>query len=138
MPKLSVRTDITNEDLTCIKRKIRILNHPKNLIEVLRARLTIAQGLTRNNITTGPDQYHFTLTFLYGEALRIFYFKLTELSHENVANLIVVMNHVLTYFGPKECLSKQKRYIRYKRDKPCKLNTRQYVGLVCDTNSRMA
>ena len=39
------------------------------------------------------------------------------------------MNHVVTYFGPKECLSKQKRYIRYKMDKP---------WLVRDLNSRMA
>ena len=48
------------------------------------------------------------------------------------------MNHVLTYFGPKECLSKQKRYLRYKMIKPRRLTTRQYVGLVRDLNSRMA
>ena len=51
------------------------------------------------------------------------------------------MNHVVTYFGPKECLSKQKRYLRYlcyKMIKPRKLTTRQYVGLVRDLNSRMA
>ena len=34
------------------------------------------------------------------------------------------MNHVVTYFGPKECLSKQKRYLRYKMEKPRKLTTR--------------
>ena len=55
-----------------------------------------------------------------------------------VANLKIVMKHVVTYFGPKECLSKQKRYLRYKMIKPHKLNTRQYVGLVRDLNSRMA
>ena len=48
------------------------------------------------------------------------------------------MNHVVTYFGPKECLSKQKRYLRYKMIKPRKLITRQYVGLVRDLNSRIA
>ena len=48
------------------------------------------------------------------------------------------MNHVVNYFGPKECLSKQKIYLRYKMEKPRKLTTRQYVGLVCDLNSRMA
>ena len=48
------------------------------------------------------------------------------------------MNHVVTYFGPKECLSKQKRYLRYKMTKPRKLTTRQYVVLVRDLNSRMA
>ena len=34
--------------------------------------------------------------------------------------------------------SKQKRYLCHKMEKPRKLNTRQYVGLVCDLNSRMA
>ena len=53
-------------------------------------------------------------------------------------NLNLVMNHVVTYFGPKECLSKQKRYLRYKMENPRKLTTRQYVGLVRDLNSRMA
>ena len=48
------------------------------------------------------------------------------------------MNHVVSYFGPKECLSKQKRYFSYKMIKPCRLTTRQYVGLVRDINSRMA
>ena len=98
-----------NEDSTHIKRKIRILDHPKKLIEVLSARLAIAQGLTGNNITTGPNQYRFTQTFLYGEALRIFDLKSTELHHETIANLNIVMNPVVAYFGPKECLSKQKR-----------------------------
>ena len=123
--ELSVITDPANEDSTCIKRKTHILDHPKNLIEVLRARLVISQGLTENSITTGTEQYRFTLTFLDGEALRIFDLKSTELRHKTVANLIIVMNHVVTYFGPKECLSKQKRYIRYKMEKLRKLNTRQ-------------
>ena len=99
--KLSVRTDPTNEDSTCVKRKIRILDHPKNLIEVLRARLAIAQGLTENNITTVPNQYHFTRTFLDGEALRIFDLKWTKLRHEDVATIILVMDHVVNYVGPK-------------------------------------
>ena len=106
--KLSVLADPENEDSTRIKRKIRILGHPKNLIEVLRARLAIGQGLTGNNITTKPNQYRFIQTFLDGEALRIFDLKSNELRHETVANLIMVMNHVFAYFGSKECLSKQK------------------------------
>ena len=99
--ELSVLADPSNEESTRIKRKIRILDHPKNLIEVLRARLAIAQGLTGNNITTGPNQYRFTRTFLDGEALRIFDLKSTELRHETVANLNLLMNHVVAYFGPK-------------------------------------
>ena len=108
MRKLPVHTYPYNEYSTRIKQKIRILDHPKNLIDVLRARLTIAQGLTGNNITTGTNQHHFTRIFLYGEALCIFDLKSTELRHETAANLILVMNHVVTYFGPKDCLSKQK------------------------------
>ena len=69
---LSVLDDPVNEDSTCIKRKIRILDHPKNLIKVLRATLTIGQGITGNNITAGLNQSCFTQTFLDGEELRIF------------------------------------------------------------------
>ena len=48
------------------------------------------------------------------------------------------MNHIVTYFGPKECLSKQKCYICYMIEKTRKLTTRSYVVLVRDLNSRMA
>ena len=64
MRELSVRKDPTNEDFSHVKRKIYILGHLKNLIEVLRARLAIYQGLTGNNITTGLNQYNFKLTSL--------------------------------------------------------------------------
>ena len=64
--ELSVLADPTNEQFTKIKRKILILDHPKNLIKVLRARLAIEKGLTHKNITTGPNQYRFTRTFLDG------------------------------------------------------------------------
>ena len=131
-------TDPTNEDSTRIKRKTRIFDHPKHLIEVLHARLAIAQSLTGNNITTVPNHYRFNWAFLDWEALHNFDLKLNELCHKTIANLIVVMNHVVSYFGPKDCLSNQKRYIRSKLDKPCKFTTRQYVGFFCDQNSRMA
>ena len=123
--ELSVLADTENGDSACIKQKIPILDHTKKMIEVLRARIAIGQGITGNNITAGPNQYSFIRTFLDGEALCIFDLKSTELRHKTVANLIIVMNHVVTYFGPKECLSKQKRYIRYKMEKLRKLNTRQ-------------
>ena len=77
MRKLSVQTDPTNEDSTCVKQTIRILYHPKNLLEVLRERLAIYQGLTVNNIATGPNQYRFTQTFLEGEAIHVFDLKAT-------------------------------------------------------------
>ena len=109
--ELSVLADATNKQATKINPKIRILDHPNNLIKVLCARLKIEKGISGNAITTGPNQYPFTRTFLDREALRIFDLKLTELVQETVANLKIVMNHVVTYFGPKECLSKEKRYI---------------------------
>ena len=104
--ELLVLADPSNEHSTKIKWKIRILDHPKNLIKVLRARLAIEKGLAGNTITTGPNQYRFTRTFVDGEALRIFDLKSIELVQETVNNLKIVMNHVVTYFGPKECLSK--------------------------------
>ena len=113
MRELSVRTNLTNEDPTRVKQRIRILDHPKNLIEVIRATLVIVQGLTGNNIIMGSNQYCFTQTFLYGEALRIFDLKSTDLRHETVANIILLMDRVVAYFGPKKCLSKKKRYICY-------------------------
>ena len=54
--ELSVLADRTNEQSTKIKWKIRILDHPMNLIEVLRARLAIEKGITGNAITTGTNQ----------------------------------------------------------------------------------
>ena len=122
--ELSVLADPTNKQSTKIKRKIRILDHPKNLIEVLGSRLPIEKSITGNSITTGPNQYRFTRTFLDGGALRIFDLKSTELRQETVINLNIVMNHVVTYFGPKDCISKQKRYLRYNMTNPRKLTTR--------------
>ena len=57
IPEVPVLADPSNEDSNCIKQKIRIMDHPKNLIEVLCTRLAIAQGLTGNNTITGPNQY---------------------------------------------------------------------------------
>ena len=77
--ELSVLSDPSNKHSTKIKRKIRILDNPKNLIKVLRARLATEKGLIGNTITTGPNKYRFTRTFLDREALRIFDLKATEL-----------------------------------------------------------
>ena len=42
MRSILVQTDTTNKDSTRVKRKIRVLDHPKNLLEVLHARILIA------------------------------------------------------------------------------------------------
>ena len=75
--ELSVLADPSNKHSTNIKRKIRILDHPKNLIQVLCTRLAIKKRLIGNDITTGPNKYCFTRTFLDGEALRILDLKAT-------------------------------------------------------------
>ena len=87
MRKMSVCTDLTNEDSNCIKQKIRILDHPKKLKDVLRERLGTYQGLTGNSITTGTNHYRFNRTFLDGEALRIFDFKLAKVVHVRTSHL---------------------------------------------------
>ena len=53
--ELSVLADPTNKQSTKIKRMIHILDHPKNIIEVLCARLAIEKGISGNAITTGPN-----------------------------------------------------------------------------------
>ena len=73
--ELSVLSDPSNENSTKIKQRIRMLDHPNNLIEVLWARLAIEKGLVGNAITTGPNGFCFTRTFLEGEDLRIFNLK---------------------------------------------------------------
>ena len=83
--KLSVLIDPINEDSTPIKRKIRILDHQKNLIEVLRARLSIAQGLTGNNITMRPNQFRFTRTstVVLNKSTRNIYFSVMARSEKD-------------------------------------------------------
>ena len=77
--ELLVLANPSNKQITNIKQNIRILDHPKNLIEVLQARLAIEKGLIGNAITTGPNKYRFTRTFLDREALHIFDLNTTEL-----------------------------------------------------------
>ena len=67
---LSVLSDPSNEKRTKIKQRIRMLDHPKNLIKVLRARLAIEKGLIGNAITTSPHKFCFTRTFLKGGVVR--------------------------------------------------------------------
>ena len=62
--ELSVLTEPTNKQSTKIKQKICILDLSKNFIKILRARLTIKKGIRGNSITTGPNKYRFTRTFL--------------------------------------------------------------------------
>ena len=95
---LSVLSNPSNEKSMNIKQRIRMLEHPKNLIEVLQDQLATEKGLIGNAITTGPNKFCFTRTFLEGEALCIFNLKATEQGQETAANLRTVLNHVVSYF----------------------------------------
>ena len=77
--ELSVLSDTSNDKSTKIKQRIKILAHPKNLMEVLRARIAIEKGLIGNAINNVPNGFCFTKSFLDGEALRIFELKAQEL-----------------------------------------------------------
>ena len=46
---LSVLSDPANENSTKTKQRICILDHPNNLIEVLRSQLSIKKGLMESN-----------------------------------------------------------------------------------------
>ena len=65
---LSVLSDPANKNSRKIKQRIRMIDHLKNLIEILRAQLSIEKGLIGNAITTGPNKFRFTRTLLEGEA----------------------------------------------------------------------
>ena len=95
---LSVLSDPYNKKSTKSKQRICMLDHPKNLIELLRDRLAIEKGMIGNAITTGPNKFCFARTFLDGEALRIFDLKTTELGQETAANIKTVLNQVVSEF----------------------------------------
>jgi hypothetical protein len=136
--ELTIRTDPTNEESPRITRRIKVLDNPTNVLEVLKTRQAIREGLTGNAITTGPNQYRYVRVFLEGEALRVFNEHSTRLGTETVPNLETVLNELVKFFSPRECLRKERRYMRYHLRKPRQLTTRQYVGSVRDFNSRMA
>ena len=59
----------------------------------------------------------------------MFDFKSAELRHKTFANLIVVMNHVVTYFGPRECISNQKHYIRLQKWENTQAHQKEVCGI---------
>ena len=72
MRELTIRTDPTDENSLRIKRRIKVLDNPTRVLDVLKAREAIKEGLVGNHITQGPNQYRYTRSFLAGEALRVF------------------------------------------------------------------
>ena len=58
--KMVMRTNPTNDTSPIIKRKFKPLdNNPAKLITLLQGINLIKEGVTGNNITTGPFQYQY-------------------------------------------------------------------------------
>ena len=134
--EMEVRTDPLNEASPRIKRKFRPLDNPSSVLEVLRGILVIKEGVTGNNVTTGPLQYQYWRTCLEGTALSKFNEFAQQVGNETTAHLLLVEKRLVTYFAPREVLSQQVRYIRhYYTRKPAGISTRQYVSAVHTLNN---
>ena len=66
---ITIRLVPTDDDSATIKRNLRVLDNPDNVLQVLTHRKAIEEALRGNNITTGPNQYSFVRHFLTGENL---------------------------------------------------------------------
>ena len=135
--EMVIRTDPTNDSSPVIKRKFHPLNNPETILEVLEGILMIKQGVLGNNVTTGPLQYAYWRNCLEGTALAKFNEFTVAVGTETSAHLIQVEQRLVTHFAPREVLSQQARYIRYKMVKPYATTTRQYVGAVHTLNEKM-
>ena len=69
---ITIRVDPTDVDSATIKRNLKVLNNPENVLEVLKHRKSLEEALKGNDITQGPNQYAFVRQFLEGESLRVF------------------------------------------------------------------
>ena len=136
MWELTIRTDPADKLSLCIKLCVKVLDNPNTVLDVLKAREAIKEGLLGNNITSGPNQYCYRRSFLAGKALRLFNEKAASHTGKMVNHLTIPMNEVVTLFTPRECLSKQKRYIWYAMCKPYNITTRQYIGAVRNLNKQ--
>jgi hypothetical protein len=127
---MEVRTEPTNEASPRIKRKLRPLDNPSSVLEVLHGILVIKEGVAGNNVTTGPLQYQYWRTCLEGTALNKFNEFAQQVGNETTAHLVLVERRLVTYFAPHEVLNQQARYIRHYMRKPTGISTRQYVSAV--------
>jgi hypothetical protein len=136
--EMRMRTDPTNESSPVIKRKFKPLDNPSNVLDVLQGALLIKEGAVGNNVATGPSQHRCWRGCLAGTALG----KLNEhtlvVGDETAANLFIVEQRLITFFGPREVLRQQTRHIRFHMRKPKELSTRQCVGAVATLNCTLS
>jgi hypothetical protein len=135
--EMMIRTDPTDNSSPVIKRRFKPLDNPLNVLEVLQGILIIKEGVTGNNVTTGPLQYSYWRGCLEGTALRKFNEFASAVGTETSAHLLTVENRLVSFFAPREVLSQQARYIRYHMRKPNDTTTRQYVGAVHTLNQTL-
>jgi hypothetical protein len=135
--EMVMRTDPTNDASPIIKRKFKPLDNPAQLLTLLQGIHLIKEGVTGNNVTTGPLQYQYWRGCLTGTALTRFNRYAIEVGTETVPNLIQVERRLVTFFAPREVLRAQTKYIRFNMRKPKEASTRQYVGAVATLNDTL-
>ena len=132
---VSIRLTPADADSITIRRNLKVLDNPSNILDVLKHRKAVEEALQGNDITTGPNQYSFVRQFLSGESLRVFNEGAVNTGNETAANLVIVLNHLVTFNCPREVLSKQTEYLKNKLYKPSDLTMRQFVGCYNNLNS---
>jgi hypothetical protein len=132
---ITIRIVLDKADSMTIKRNLRVIDNPANLLQVLHHQRAIEEGIKGNNIKSGPDQHTFVRQFLSGESLRVFDEAVIENGTETVNNLVLSLNGLVKFNCPQEVLSKQTDYLKNHLYKPMNLTTRQYVGRYNNLNS---
>jgi hypothetical protein len=83
-----MRTDPTNDMSPVTKRKFKPLDNPSNALNVLQGILLIKEGVSGNNVTTGPLQCRCWRGCLTGTALDKFNEITEAIGNETAANLV--------------------------------------------------
>ena len=133
--QITIRLVPNDVDSPTIRRNMRVLDNPENILQVLNHRRAIEEALRGNNITTGPNQYGFVRQFLTGESLRVFNEGAIMAGNETNANLTLALNHLVSFNCPREVLSKQTEYLKNHLYKPHNLTMRQFVGYYNNLNT---
>ena len=136
--EMTYRTEPSNAASPIIKLKFKPLDNPGKILTVLAGILVIKQGISGNNITTGPLQYAYWRGCISGTFLNRFNIYAAAESTETINNLSTVEKNLVKFFAPNEVLRKQKYYMRTHMRKPNSVSTRQYVGAVQTLNDTLA
>jgi hypothetical protein len=136
--EMIMRTDPTNESSPVIKRKLKRLDNPSNVLDVLQEVLLIKEGVIGNNVTAGPSQHRCWRGCPAGTSLEKFNECTQGVGNESAANLFTVEQRLITFFAPREVLCQQTRCIRFHMRKPEKVSARQHVVPVATLNNTLS